>query len=195
VNEALRRELLAMLRTDQQRRQELLAAGVLFHGYQPRMQEVHRANSARLREIVDEHGWPGRSLVGEDGDDAAVTLLLHAILDPELQRRCLSLLEEAADRGETRPAAPAFLLDKIRTLEGRPQVYGTQYDWDEHGELSPLPIEDPDRVDERRRAIGWPSLEDNTRRMRASIGAEDASHDLAARRAAHERCAREHGLR
>ena len=36
------------------------------------MARVDVANTDRLREIVDEHGWPGRSLVGEEG--AARTL-------------------------------------------------------------------------------------------------------------------------
>ncbi len=32
-----------------------------------RVVDVVRAHTARLRGIVSEHGWPGRSLVGEDG--------------------------------------------------------------------------------------------------------------------------------
>ena len=41
-----------------------------------RLLETNRRNTARLREIVDEHGWPGRSVVGKLGADAA-WLLLH----------------------------------------------------------------------------------------------------------------------
>jgi len=51
-----------------------------------------------------------------------------------------------------------MLTDRIRVLEGRPQVYGTQFDWDENGEISPLPIEDAARVDQRRGQVGLEAL-------------------------------------
>ena len=59
-----------------------------------------------------------------------------------------------------------MLEDRVRAFEGRPQYYGTQYDWDENGQLGPLPIEDPEHVDERRRSVGLGPLEENTRRIR-----------------------------
>ena len=61
-----------------------------------------------------------------------------------------------------------MLEDRIRTFEGRPQRYGTQFDWDEHGRLSPLPLEDPAGVDARRRAIGLGPLDQDIRRRRAA---------------------------
>lgn len=59
-----------------------------------------------------------------------------------------------------------MLHDRICFFEGRPQRYGTQYDWNESGELAPWLIEDEAGVDERRRALGLPPLADNTRRIR-----------------------------
>src|SRR5437870_12291511 len=69
-------------------------------------------------------------------------------------RRGLTLLQGGASKGEVSPLNVAMLEDRIRTFEGRPQRYGTQFDWDEHGRLSPLPLEDPAGVDARRRATG-----------------------------------------
>jgi hypothetical protein len=60
----------------------------------------------------------------------------------------------------------AYLEDRICFFEARPQVYGTQYDWDESGELNPHPVEDIAGVDERRRSVGLGTLAENTRRMR-----------------------------
>jgi len=64
-------ELIAMAAEDQRVRAELLAEGVLFDGYQPRMAEVHHRNAVRLATIMSELGWPRRSLVGRTGADAA----------------------------------------------------------------------------------------------------------------------------
>jgi hypothetical protein len=59
----------------------------------------------------------------------------------------------------------AYLEDRIRFFEGRPQLHGTQYDWDEHGELNPHPIDDIATVDERRRSVGLGPLAEHTRRI------------------------------
>ena len=165
-NRSLRDELLAMRAEDERVREELAADGSLFEGYHQRMAEVHERNAARLTEIINEYGWTGESLVGSDGAEAAWIIVQHAIPDPALQRRCLTLLAEAVEQGEAPAWQLAYLTDRIRILEGRPQVYGTQYDWDEAGEMSPCEIEDPEGMDERRRSVGLPSLAESTRRQR-----------------------------
>ena len=82
----------------------------------------------------------------------------------------LALLKDLARDGSLfqgyHPLEVAMLEDRIRTFEGRPQRYGTQFDWDEHGRLSPLPLEDPAGVDARRRAIGLGPLAQDLWRRR-----------------------------
>ena len=68
---------------------------------------------------------------------------------PALQRLGLGFLRQAAIAGEVPAWQLAYLEDRIAFFEGRPQVYGTQFDWDEQGQLSPLPIKDEANVDER----------------------------------------------
>ena len=60
IDEKLRDELLAMDAEDQRIRRELLDAGLLGDGYHPRMEDVHKRNAARLKEIIAKHGWPDR---------------------------------------------------------------------------------------------------------------------------------------
>src|SRR4051812_49850747 len=120
-NPALRAELEAMAEEDRRVRAELAADGSLFGGYHPVMQAVHDRNAARLTEIIEQHGWPGRSLVGEDGAGAACLVLHHAIGHPALQRRGLVLLQEAVAQGEVPALEAAILEDRIAFFEGRPQ--------------------------------------------------------------------------
>ena len=51
--------------------------------------------------------------------------------------------------------------------EGRPQRYGTQVGDVQDGEPVPWPIEEPNRVDERRAEIGLPPLSEYLARWRA----------------------------
>jgi uncharacterized protein DUF6624 len=168
----LREELLSMAAEDGAVRERLVEDGTLFDGYNPLMAIVHRRNGDRLGEMVDAHGWPGRSLVGDDGADAAWLVLHHAIGDPELQRRCLPLLELAAAGGDVPAWHAATLLDSIRFHEGRPQVYGSVFDWDERGEMAPCRIEHAEGVDERRAAVGLPPLAEQRASVREAAAAE-----------------------
>ncbi len=111
-------------------------------------------NTERLRRILAEHGWPGRSRVGHQGAHNAWLIAQHADHDPAFQREALDLLTEAVARGEARPRELAYLTDRVRVNEGGEQVFGTQMKPYEHGMPVPRPIEDPERLDERRAEVG-----------------------------------------
>ena len=157
-NEALRDELLAMKEEDLRLRAHLAEDGSLFDGYHPRMEAVHRRNAARLRQLIAAHGWPGRRLAGDAGADAAWLIAQHAIAEPDFQRSCLEKLEAAAEVGDAPRWQAAYLEDRIRMFEGRPQRYATQFDIGDDGFPVPYDLEEPDTVDERRRAVGLEPL-------------------------------------
>jgi hypothetical protein len=154
MDEALRAELLAMRDADARTREELHRLGELEGGYHPRMEAVHVANARRLKEIVAAHGWPGHALVGDDGAEAAWRILQHAIGDPPFQRSTLDLLRDAVSRGDAPAWQAAYLEDRICMFEGRLQVYGTQYQVDVDGYTRRWETAEPERLDERRRAVG-----------------------------------------
>ena len=190
--------LLRLVANDEQTRARLAADGSLFDGYHPEMEAVHAANASALRAMVDAHGWPGRRLVGDSGAEAAWRIAQHAIGEPGFMRRALTLVQ-AAVAGDDAPAwQAAYLEDRVRSLEGRPQLYGTQYDWDVEGRMSPLPeIEEPAGVDARRAAVGLGPLSENTARMHARVaaGPEGPPVDLEERRRSMAAWARKVGWR
>lgn len=186
-----------MARVDLALREELARDGSLFDGYHPRMAALHQQHAVRLTAIIDVHGWPGSSRVGDEGARAAWLILQHAIGNPSLMRRGLGLLQAGATDGDVTLLELAMLEDRVRTLEGRGQRYGTQFDWDRDGQMSPLPLEDVPGVDERRRAIGLVPLAEDLRRRRAALatGPERPPVDWAARQRAMEDWLREVGWR
>ena len=66
-----------MAAEDRRVREELARDGSLFDGYHPRMEAVHDRNAARLTQILEAHGWPTRSLVGEHAAGDA-WMIVHA---------------------------------------------------------------------------------------------------------------------
>jgi hypothetical protein len=191
IVEELRDRLIAMARNDLEVRERLRVEGTLHDGYNPEMQAVHDANAAELEELAAEHGWPTEGNAGADGAEAAWMIIQHAIGLPDFQRRCLHRLQGAAAAGRIPAWQPAMLLDRIRVLEGKPQVYGTQFDWDAEGNLVASPIEDMARVEERRSAVGLPSFEDT----RAAMQSQPKPPNPAERAARRDEWARKVGWR
>ena len=109
----------------------------------------------RMKSIVDQYGWPGKSIVGSDGANAAWLLVQHSDLDCAFQKRCLRLMEQVAE-GEVERQHIAYLTDRILVSEGKKQRYGTQF-----GPAGTLrPIEDEDTVDVRRKDVGLSPLKE-----------------------------------
>jgi uncharacterized protein DUF6624 len=151
-------QLIAMAEHDRKVSDELAASGALYEGYDPRMAAVHEKNALRLREIMAQIGWPTERLVGKRAAEAAWLIAQHAIAHPQFQRSCLEFLAMAAREHLVPAWQPAMLEDRIRVFEGRPQLYGTQLEPDEHGNMRPHAMEDPEGVDERRRAVSLEPL-------------------------------------
>src|SRR2546430_11873992 len=104
-----------MARADLALRDDLARDGSLFQGYHPRMAALHQRHGTRLAALIDAHGWPGRSRVGEASARAAWLILQHPIANPPLMRRGLTLLQGGAREGGGSPLTEPLLRDPIRT--------------------------------------------------------------------------------
>ena len=121
-----------------------------------------------LRGLTRSRGtpWPTRSVVGAAGVRAVWVLVGR---DSALSRVALHRMMEAGP-DESLPAAVAMLEDRLRVLNGRKQLYGTQVARKADGTLEPLPIEDPKHVDLRRDAAGLAPLAQMTCALRPGRG-------------------------
>jgi hypothetical protein len=163
VDTALQAELLKMGEEDQRERAkihelmkvETASAKEELAELWKKQEEIDKRNMRRLEEIIKQHGWPGKSLVGEDGARVAFLILQHA--DSAMLEKYFPLLKEAAAKGEASPAHAAMMEDRILTNQGKKQIYGTQLHTVE-GKLELYPIEDEENVDARRAAVGLPPL-------------------------------------
>jgi hypothetical protein len=133
------------------------------------MVKVDLDNSRWLAGVLDDHGWPGRNLVGDDGARAAWLLAQHADHDQVFQRQCLDLLSKAVAEGEASPSHLAYLTDRVELKELGHQTYGTQYQA-VAGLWGLQPVNEPESLKERRLSVGLPPLAKQHRSMEEAYG-------------------------
>lgn len=131
--------------------------------YTRRLMAGDSARTQRLREIVRAHGWPGRSLVGKDGAQAAWLILQHTAAT-DFQQALLPTLWAAADQGEVAKSDVALLTDRVLVHTGHPQLYASQFS-SRDGHLVPDSIEDLPGLEGRRAAVGLPTMSEYVRML------------------------------
>ncbi|WP_141582208.1 DUF6624 domain-containing protein [Actinomadura sp. WMMA1423] len=161
----LRDELLRRAERDQRVREAATPNGRLTIVQGLRFLWTDLRNTAWLARAVRRHGWPGVAAVGPEAAHAAWLLAQHADRRPGLQRGFLEAMREAVEAGDADRKDLAYLEDRVRVNAGLPQLYGTQYDMTEAG-YGPRPIEDPDRLDERRAEVGLTPMAEYDARLR-----------------------------
>jgi DNA-directed RNA polymerase subunit RPC12/RpoP len=163
----LREELLRRAEKDQ-------AARKAYRDDWQQVAAVDAENLPWLEGLINEVGWPGRSLVGEDGAHAAWLLVQHADASPAFQRRCLDLMTEAVERAEATRRELAYLTDRVLLAEGQPQEYGTQMSGTEDG-WTPKNLRDPGEVESRRAAVSLGPMSEHLERINRNYGAPKPS--------------------
>ncbi|MBI5405741.1 hypothetical protein HY972_01775 [Candidatus Kaiserbacteria bacterium] len=149
MNTKLATELQKMVDSDQKAIQKRQKKGVVNV-------RILKLNTKRLKEIVASYGWPSVSLVGKEGSKNAWLLVQHAYHDLRFQKKCLALMSRAAKKNpeDIIPMHIAFLTDRIRVNEGKPQKFGTQFYTNKKEEFTYWPVRDIKNVDKRRAAYG-----------------------------------------
>lgn len=167
THEALAQTLIDMAKADQNLLNELFATGELpSEQYHPKMRALHEQHVQILQGILNEHGWPSIRLVGKEGAKAAWLIAQHAVSHLSFMSSCVALLKDGVANNEVEGWQLAFLEDRVLTLQGKAQEYGTQFDVDEQGWPTPFPIANPERVNERRQALGLNTLEERLEQLR-----------------------------
>jgi hypothetical protein len=164
-NPALRKEILALVDEDQAARDAAIKSN-FDQALWARVEAADRKSTARMKEIVAKHGWPGVKLVGADGANGAWLLVQHADLDVAFQTQCLALLEKAVKAGDASAKDRAYLVDRVAVAEGRKQTFGTQFGDD----MKPQPIEDEAHVDERRKSVGLGTMAEYVKQLIQTYG-------------------------
>jgi hypothetical protein len=167
------KQIIALKDADLNYRDKLIAQKKLSEGYDSQMEYIHIHNAEQLDAIIDKIGFPTVAKVGREAHEAAWLIVQHAISKPSFMRKCLQLLNDCAQEHPEDAIARAYLSDRIAVLEAKPQRYGTQFDWDDNGVLSPNAYDDLAQVNKRRLQLGLNTLEEQTALLRAQAKEEN----------------------
>ena len=159
-------KIIKLKNTDLEFREKLIESEKLGEGYNKEMEKIHTKNAKILNKIIDTIGYPTIKKVGKEASEAAWLIIQHSIGEPDFMKKCVELLEVAVLKNTANSKNLAYLTDRIAVFEGKPQLYGTQFDWDESGELSPNICDDLKKVNQRRKSIGLNSIEKQTKIIR-----------------------------
>lgn len=171
--EKISQTILRLKEKDDKLRAKLIENKTLSNGYNREMKAIHNSNAKKLNRIIDVIGFPTSEKIGEEASNAAWLIIQHSIGQPDFMKKWAALMEIEVKNGQADKINFAYLTDRIAVFEGNPQRYGTQFDWDENGEMSPAKIDEYDKVNERRKAIGLNSLEEQIKVMRERVKTEN----------------------
>ena len=113
----------------------------------------------KLDSLIGIFGFPTYSLVGYTNVPKAMTIILHGPL--EYMEKVLPIAQKAFDEGNFDGYQLAHLIDRILWLNGKKQVYGTQFYFIED-KIYLFPVEDPKNLEKRRKKNGYPNSKEFT---------------------------------
>lgn len=152
--DAIAAELARRVRLDQAVRRD--------PGRRGEMARVDAENRSWLTGLVREVGWIDAGRFGPKAANGAFLLVQHSG-DRPLMAAALPEIEKDVRAGRIDAQPYALLYDRLHFMRGGKQRYGTQVVVREDGSQVVERLEDPDKVDERRREIGLGPLADYLR--------------------------------
>lgn len=127
---------------------------------------IYKSHQKLISEIIDNNGYPGYNLVGEEGANIAFIIVQHSDHNPEFQRNYLELMKIEVEKGNDKASNYALLTDRSNLNNGKKQIYGTQVAYNfPISQAYPKNLNDSINVNKRRRAIGLEPIELYLNRM------------------------------
>lgn len=114
--------------------------------------ELDSTHMNYIEEIFINHGYPGKSMVGEPLNLVAWEVLQR---NPEKIENYFDLIKEAGRNGEIPGINVATMEDLYLMIQNKPQIYGSQGMVKNNGDAFIWPVKDPENVNQRREEAGF----------------------------------------
>lgn len=128
---------------------------------------IDSTNTLFVEAIFKRYGYPGKTLVGDNTNEAAWYVIQHSKKIDDY----IPMIKEAAEAHELPFKLYAMMLDRYLMNKNQEQIYGTQATMRKlkasgKSEWFIWPIKNPETVNQRRKEAGFPdTVEENAKRM------------------------------
>ncbi|QHL87175.1 hypothetical protein GU926_06915 [Nibribacter ruber] len=139
-----------------------------------KMQKVDSVNQAKVLTILKQYGWLPQSKVGQKAAEGIFFVIQHSPL--KVIETYLPQMKKLAQEGEASKTLAAMMEDRLLMFQGKKQIYGTQANTmvTKDGTMAIWPIENPEKVNERRKTIGFSeTVEEYARLLKAAYNPKE----------------------
>lgn len=151
------------------------------------IQEKDSINLIKVEKILENYGWLGSDIIGENGNRTLFLVIQHSKL--EIQEKYLPIIKEAVRNGKAKASHAALMEDRVLIERGEKQIYGSQLEMDYKTKNYVLsPMIDPDNVDKRRSEVGLQPISEYLKNWDLIWDAEEFKkrmEDLESKKATH----------
>lgn len=117
----------------------------------------HIINESKVKNILEEYGWPTKEMAGERGNWTLCNVIQHS--DNEVRLHYLPMMRQAVKDKKLEPRFLVRAEDRIATERGDLQIYGGQMKYyPENQSFNLWPVYDPENIDKRRTELGLDSI-------------------------------------
>lgn len=117
-------------------------------------------NALVVKKYFQEHGYPG---IKENGKEASLQfwlLVQHADNDVAFQKKVLKAMKKELQSNNVNIRNYAYLYDRVKKNENKPQLYGTQMVWDSMGVHFPYKLKYPEKINQLRAEMELEPIEE-----------------------------------
>lgn len=118
-------------------------------------------NFFSIKKIFQQHGYPGYNLVDTVSSHNFWLLVQHADRHLDFQDSVVSQMKIEMEKENASQSDYAYLVDRVMINKGELQIYGSQMKLnDSSTSFEPKPVVEPSLLNERRKSVGLPSIEE-----------------------------------
>jgi len=169
-NQELAQDLQEMVQIDQLAASNAFPPEEYSHFTQERWEafkdSIFKTNQHKAKKILDEYGFVGYDLAGEEGSRNFWLIVQHSDHNPEFQKEALQQMNIEVKKGNANSNNYGLLIDRVKLNTGQKQIYGTQVGYNpETGQAFSKNLADSVNVNQRRKSIGLEPLEEYLNKM------------------------------
>lgn len=167
MNRVLAEQIMEMAEADQVARHQLLKLENDPHSTAEdrekavaQINTVDTSNLKKAKQLFQEYGYPGKSLVGATASHRFWIIVQHCDEEVSFQQQVVKELKKTVAQGNADAKDYAYLLDQVKVNQGEPQVFGTQIELNAKGtSFQAQEMIAPTKVNQRRKEVGLEPLE------------------------------------